>query len=129
MGNMYRYLLLIFCLLLVFNVYGQRPQGQRPQIKLTGTVMDGTTKTPMNGANVLIKTVTDSLLVGGVTDAQGKFELNRPMIPQVKIEIKFIGYETISKTHSFREPADLGTLVLNEDTQTLGEVVIEKEVV
>ncbi|MBN3520775.1 TonB-dependent receptor [Algoriphagus lutimaris] len=125
MGNMYKYLLLIFCLLLVFNVYGQRPQGQRPQIKLTGTVIDGSTKTPMNGANVLIKTVTDSLLVGGVTDAQGKFELIRPMIPQVKIEIKFIGYETISKTHSFREPADLGILVLNEDTQTLGEVVIE----
>lgn len=98
---------------------------QRPQIKLTGIVMDGSTKTPMNGANILIKTLADSLLLGGVTDAQGKFEINRPMIPQVKIEIKFIGYETITRTHSFRDPADLGTLVLNEDTQTLGEVVIE----
>ncbi len=127
MRNMYKSILLIFCFLLVAEAFGQRPQGQgqRPQIKLTGIVMDGSTKTPMNGANVLIKTLADSLLLGGVTDAQGKFELNRPMIPQVKIEIKFIGYETITKTHSFRDPADLGTLVLNEDTQTLGEVVIE----
>ncbi|WP_296705730.1 carboxypeptidase-like regulatory domain-containing protein, partial [Algoriphagus sp.] len=119
--------LAIFCLMLVMDVYGQRPQGQgqRPPIKLTGIVMDGSTKTPMNGANVLIKTLADSLLIGGVTDAQGKFEINRPMIPQVKIEIKFIGYETITRTHSLRDPADLGTLVLNEDTQTLGEVVIE----
>ncbi|MEN2281681.1 outer membrane beta-barrel protein [Algoriphagus sp. SE2] len=117
---MYKSIFLFFCFLLVAEAYAQRPQ-----IKLTGIVMDGSTKTPMNGANILIKTLADSLLLGGVTDAQGKFEINRPMIPQVKIEIKFIGYETITRTHSFRDPADLGTLVLNEDTQTLGEVVIE----
>nr|WP_317194841.1 TonB-dependent receptor [Algoriphagus pacificus] len=124
---MYRSFLIIFCLLLAASVYGQRPQGQgqRPQIKLTGVVMDGATNTPMIGANVLVKTLADSLLLGGVTDGQGKFEVNRPMIPQVKIEITFVGYETISKTHSFRDPADLGTLVLKEDAQVLGEVVIE----
>lgn len=124
MRNLYKTFFIISCLFLVFEAYGQRTQGQN-QIKLRGTVMDGSTQTPMNGANILIKTVTDSLLVGGVTDAQGKFEVNRPDIPQVKIEIKFIGYETITKTHNLRDPSDLGTLVLKEDTQTLGEVIIE----
>jgi len=108
------------------SAYGQRPTGQdRPERKLIGTVMDGSTKTPMAGANVLIKTVTDSLLVGTVTDAKGQFEIVRPNIPSVKIEIKFIGFETITRTHTGREPIDLGVFTLEEDAQVLGEVIIE----
>ncbi|PZX57993.1 TonB-dependent receptor [Algoriphagus chordae] len=126
MKKNYHIILLIFSLLIGTSAFGQRPTGQdRPERKLKGTVMDGSTKTPMAGANVLIKTVTDSLLVGTVTDGKGNFEIVRPNIPSVKIEIKFIGYETISKTHSGRDPIDLGVLTLVEDAQVLGEVVIE----
>jgi len=119
-------ILLIFSSLVAFPSFGQRPTGEnRPARVLTGTVFDGVTKTPMVGANVLIKTVTDSLLVGTVTDGQGKFEIARPQIPDVKIEIKFIGYLTITKAHNFRDPLDLGELVLLEDSQVLDEIVIE----
>lgn len=100
----------------------------RPTRKLTGTVIDGEANTPMIGANVLVKTVTDSLLVGAVTDAQGKFEIERPRIPSVKIEIKFIGYATITKVHNTRDPLDLGNLTLKEDAQNLGEVIIEGQI-
>ena len=69
----------------------QRPEGaERQERKFTGTVIDGSINQPMVGANVQIKTVTDSLLRGTVTDGQGKFEIIRPNIPQVKIEITFI---------------------------------------
>ena len=126
MKKNYIIILLIFSSLLAFPSFGQRPTGEdRPARVLTGTVFDGVTKTPMVGANVLIKTVTDSLLVGAVTDGQGKFEIVRPNIPQVKIEITFIGFVTISKVHSFRDPVDLGDLVLLEDSQVLDEIVIE----
>ena len=126
MKKNYSFIILIFSLLLGTSAFGQRPSGQdRPVRKFTGTVMDGGTKTPMAGANVLIKTVTDSLLAGTVTDAKGNFEIARPTIPSVKIEIKFIGYETISKTHTGREPVELGVFTLVEDAQVLGEVVIE----
>ena len=126
MKKNYAFIILIFSLLLGTSAFGQRPTEQgRPDRKFTGTVMDGSTKTPMVGANVLIKTVADSLLAGTVTDAKGNFEIARPRIPSVKIEIKFIGYETISKTHSGREPVDLGVLTLIEDAQILGEVIIE----
>jgi hypothetical protein len=126
MKKNYIIILLIFSSLLAFPSFGQRPTGQdRPARVLTGTVFDGVTKTPMVGANVLIKTVTDSLLVGTVTDGQGKFEIARPQIPDVKIEIKFIGYLTITKAHNFRDPIDLGELVLLEDSQVLDEIVIE----
>ncbi|SFO32836.1 TonB-dependent Receptor Plug Domain [Algoriphagus ornithinivorans] len=107
----------------------QRPEGaERQERKFTGTVIDGSINQPMVGANVQIKTVTDSLLRGTVTDGQGKFEIIRPNIPQVKIEITFIGYRTITKIHSMREPVDLGDLILLEDTKVLGEVLIEGQV-
>lgn len=126
MKKNYPVLTLIFSLLLIGSVYAQRPEGQRPpERKLLGTVIDGSINKPMVGANVQIKTVTDSLLRGTVTDGQGKFEIIRPNIPQVKVEITFIGYKTISTVHSFRDALDLGDMVLVEDAQVLGEVLIE----
>jgi len=118
--------LLIFSFLVALPSFGQRPTDQaRPERKFTGQVIDGAAKTPMIGANVLIKTVTDSLLRGTVTGADGRFELARPFIPQVKLEITFLGYKTITKIHSFREPVELGELILLEDTKVLGEVLVQ----
>lgn len=117
---------LIFSLLLNFSAMAQRPTDQPQQVrKLTGKVIDGVAKTPMIGANVLIKTMTDSLLRGTVTGADGGFEIERPRVPQVKVEISFLGYKTISQVNTFRDPVDLGELVLLEDAKVLGEVVIE----
>ncbi len=123
------YPILIFLFLSFFvtlSSFGQRPTDQaRPERKFTGQVIDGAAKTPMIGANVLIKTVTDSLLRGTVTGADGRFEIARPFIPEVKLEITFLGYKTITKIHSMREPVELGELILLEDTKVLGEVVVK----
>lgn len=126
MKNFPRITLLIFCLLLSITAFAQRPAGQNmPERKFTGKVIDGTAKVPMVGANVLIKTVADSLLRGTVTGVGGIFELARPFIPQVKLEITFLGYKTITKIHSMREPLELGELILLEDTKVLGEVLVQ----
>lgn len=123
------YPILIFLVLSFFvslSSYGQRPTDQaRPERKFTGQVIDGAAKKPMIGANVLIKTVTDSLLRGTVTGADGRFEIARPFIPEVKVEITFLGYKTITKIHSMREPVELGELILLEDTKVLGEVLVQ----
>lgn len=126
MKKSYLFIVLIFSLLLGISAYGQRPAGQsRPERKFTGKVTDGVSKLPMIGANVLIKTVTDSLLRGTVTGPNGEFEIARPSIPEVKLEISFLGYKTITKIHSFRDAVELGELFILEDTKVLGEVVIE----
>jgi len=118
--------LLIFSFFVALPSFGQRPTDQaRPERKFTGQVIDGVAKTPMIGANVLIKTVTDSLLRGTVTGADGRFEIARPFIPEVKLEITFLGYKTITKIHSMREPVELGELILLEDTKVLGEVLVK----
>ncbi len=129
MKKLFTLSILIFSLLLTIDGYSQRPEGQVPQErKFTGKVIDGVTKTPMIGANVLIKTVTDSLLRGTVTGADGSFEIARPRIPQVKFEITFLGYRTITQIHSMRDPMELGELILLEDTKVLGEVVIQGQI-
>jgi len=126
---MKNYAVLIFLALSFFvtlSSFGQRPTDQnRPERKFTGQVIDGAIKKPMIGANVLIKTVTDSLLRGTVTGADGRFEIARPFIPEVKVEITFLGYKTITKIHSMREPVELGELILLEDTKVLGEVLVQ----
>ncbi len=117
---------LVFSFFVTLSSFGQRPTDQaRPERKFTGQVIDGAAKTPMIGANVLIKTVTDSLLRGTVTGADGRFEIARPIIPEVKVEITFLGYKTITKIHSMREPVELGELILLEDTKVLGEVLVQ----
>jgi hypothetical protein len=127
MKKTYLILFLFFGLLSAFSAFGQRPAGQADR-KFTGTVIDGVANTPMIGANVLVKTITDSLLVGTVTDGQGKFEISRPDIPSVKLEITFIGYKTITRIHEIRQSVELGDLILLEDTKVLGEVVIEGQI-
>ncbi|GMQ28917.1 outer membrane beta-barrel protein [Algoriphagus confluentis] len=126
MKKQYLFSVLILSFLLNFSANAQRPADQPQQVrKLTGKVIDGVAKTPMIGANVLIKTMTDSLLRGTVSGADGGFEIERPRVPQVKVEISFLGYKTISQVNTFRDPMDLGELVLLEDAKVLGEVVIE----
>jgi len=119
-------LVIFFYFFVAYSAFGQRTGEQsRPERKFTGQVIDGAANAPMIGANILIKTVTDSLLRGTVTGADGRFELARPFIPEVKLEITFLGYKTITKIHSMREPVELGELILLEDTKVLGEVVVQ----
>ncbi|MBM3169443.1 MAG: outer membrane beta-barrel protein [Bacteroidetes bacterium] len=126
MKNYLSFSLFIFCFFLSVLAFGQRLSGQaQTERKFTGKLIDGATKTPMIGANVVVKTVTDSLLRGTVTAADGSFEVARPFIPEVKLEIKFLGYKTITRIHSMRDPMELGELILEEDTKVLGEVIVQ----
>lgn len=111
------------------EVSAQRTQQGRPDLKFKGKVIEGPSKQPLIGANVLVKTVTDSLLTSTVTDVDGNFEVSRPWIPNVKVEISFLGFEKFSKEMAVRDGLDLGIIALVEDSKLLGEVVIEGQVV
>lgn len=101
---------------------------QRGDLLLKGKVLESGTDEPMIGANILLKTVTDSLLVSTVTGVSGTFEIRRPDIPDVKLEIIYLGYQKIVKNHNINERLDLGTMILVEDSKLLGEVVIEGQI-
>ena len=64
------------------------------QSAVTGTVIDGSDNTPVAGAYVVMQNADGKTLDGTTTDINGKFRLN-PSKDGKKVEISFIGYETI----------------------------------
>ncbi|EOZ92076.1 TonB-dependent receptor [Indibacter alkaliphilus LW1] len=121
----FTFTLIVF--VMVFEANGQRRDFE--SLILKGRVLEGSSQEPMIGANVMIKTVTDSLLNSTVTGADGSFQISRPNIPDVKVEISFLGFQKIIHVHNINEKLDLGNLNLVEDSKLLGEVLIEGQVV
>ena len=84
------------------------------QINIQGTVKDAVGGVP--GASVIVKGTTD----GTIADIDGKFSINVPA--GAVLEVSCIGYVTVEV------PAGNGqtplTIVLNEDTELLEEVVV-----
>lgn len=87
---------------------------QQQDQKLKGQVIDAQTVDPVIGVNVLVKGTTN----GTITDIDGKYELNAPA--GAVLQISFIGYKTVEITATASEQ----TIKLQEDTETLEEVVV-----
>lgn len=87
---------------------------QQQDQKLKGQVIDATTGEPVIGVNVLVKGTTN----GTITDIDGKYELNAPA--GAILQISFIGYKTVEIAATTSEQ----TIKLDEDTETLDEVVV-----
>ena len=87
---------------------------QQQDQKLKGQVIDAQTGDPVIGVNVLVKGTTN----GTITDIDGKYELNAPA--GAVLQISFIGYKTVEITATASEQ----TIKLQEDTETLDEVVV-----
>ena len=81
--------------------------------KIKGTVIDNT-GFPVIGAAVMVKGTTN----GVVTDFDGNFEINAK--PGDVLEISFVGYKTIT----VKATAQPMNLTMEEDTETLDEVVV-----
>lgn len=83
--------------------------------KVTGTIVDAQ-GIPVIGANVVVKGTTN----GNITDVDGKFTIDR--VPSTGIlQVSYIGYKTqeipVNGKTTFQ-------IVLQEDTETLEEVVV-----
>lgn len=87
---------------------------QQKMVELKGRVFDGNGQ-PMPGATVQIKGTT----TGVSTDMDGVFTL---MVPDktAKLVISFVGYKTVEISAS----APLNKIVMQEDAQTIEEVVV-----
>ncbi|WP_236252737.1 outer membrane beta-barrel protein [Echinicola sp. 20G] len=106
---------------------GRRPQAGN-SFKITGTIIDAETEEPLVGANVLVKNPADSLMAATVTNDKGIFELVRPRLQSLIIEVSYIGYTKMKQNIDQRGPIDLGILKLMQDSNELGEVLVEGQV-
>jgi len=110
---------IIFCLILMQYaltvVYAQKIKGKVTDINQQAIPF----------ANVVLETISDSIFITGtVTNQEGEFTLNADVAENknYKIKISFIGYETAT---IIADKPDVGTIVLKDATQQLGEVVIK----
>lgn len=95
--------------LMVFSTHAQ----------ITGIVTDGDGGEPLIGASVMIKGTT----AGTITDVEGKFELIDNSGSNCKLEVGYLGYQTIVLNVPGCSGA-LGNITLRQGMEGLEEVVI-----
>lgn len=109
---------LLFALLVFWVTVGAHAQTATGNIR--GVIADNEGTVP--GASVYV----ESLLLGTVTDLQGKFFIANVPAGAQKIKISYVGYTTIEKQVNVvaGQTLDLGKLALNAGGQQLAEIVV-----
>ncbi len=106
-------------------------QSPKNKIKLTGTLVDADTKTPMEYATVSLLNRTDSSLVtGNITDAKGSFSIEAKA-GNYLLNIEYVGYAPKMMDDialSSKQPTvDLGIIPFQSETTNLEEVIVQGE--
>lgn len=93
-------------------------------------VVKGTLKNiadePVQYANLQLLMAGDSTFIAGtVSDKKGNFQLAKPANKELLLKISTVSYQTVWKTIGTKENnKDLGTITLEEDVATLGDVTV-----
>jgi outer membrane receptor protein involved in Fe transport len=109
------------------------PTASTPQGKIIGTVKDGTENKPLEYATVTVRKVTDNKLInGGITDASGKFTVDKLPFGKYNVDISFMGFTSKKlenvELKSSAPTFNAGTVVLtlNENASSV-EVAGDRE--
>ncbi|NDK56808.1 outer membrane beta-barrel family protein [Pontibacter fetidus] len=103
-----------------------------PSGKISGTLQDAVSKTPVGFANVVLLSARDSSLVTGATsDIEGKFILERVPEGRFMLRASMVGYPAkfvpnINITAA-SPTVSLGTIVISPTSTQLGEVQVTAE--
>ena len=97
---------------------------------ISGRIIDADLNEPLSYVNIIIKDTSGKIITGGITSSDGTFKIEK--IPEgiVKVEIKFIGYETIEKEVNIGKNGykiNVGDILLKEDVESLDEVTVVAE--
>lgn len=103
-----------YSLLAIFSFVGLAIQAQTI---IKGTVIDQSTKEPVVGASVIVKSTTN----GVATNIDGEFSLKIPQTLPVTISVSFLGYNT--KDVQVKDANKVLEIYLSENDNYLDEVV------
>lgn len=121
--------LLLMFVLLSGVIFAQTEPVSAPG-KVAGTLIDEETSEPIGFANVIIFTVSDSMLTGTTTDIDGKFLFENLPVGDYRVEMSFIGYDTENREVELNEIErvfSIGDVTLGTAGQDLEEVVVTAE--
>jgi outer membrane receptor for ferrienterochelin and colicins len=126
MKNLNFTILLALLLTSTLNYSQQSPQIAK--IKISGTVIEKTSKQPLEYATItIVNPKFPKGISGGITNPKGEFDIDvRPGTYDIKIE--FISFKPIIiKGRKLEEKTNLGQIALEEDAAQLNEVVVRAE--
>ena len=132
MKHLLAYLFLFTTALTYANGLNANNLNNAKKIKVTGTVLDAESGEPLEYATLVLQSVADpSKVTGGITDAQGKFNVSADA-GNYNIRVEYISFKTYElKNQSLTKNTDLGIVKLSIDAEQLEgvEVIAEKTTV
>ncbi|MDR1379959.1 MAG: carboxypeptidase-like regulatory domain-containing protein, partial [Tannerella sp.] len=94
------------------------------QHQLSGVVRDGTDGAPLPYATAALLRADSSVVTGVVTGDSGRFVINSVNPGNYLLQVSFIGYNKEYVRVNVPAQSDLGEIILAEDANLLGEVVV-----
>ncbi len=119
---------IVFIFYLLINVSFLFAQSEG-NAKITGLLFDETNQA-IPYASVSLFNMEKELLQGCITDDLGAFNLDKIPVGSFQLEFQYLGFQTINQTIEIKkknEKLDLGTVILKEDSEQLGEVLVTAE--
>ncbi len=128
MRYQFNFIITLSFLFLLFNSYAQGKPPLKEKIRVSGTVIEKTSKQVLEYATITFTNPKNPrALAGGITNAKGEFDIEiYPGIYNIKIE--FISFKPIEiQQRLLQKSTSLGTILLVEDAAQLNEVIIKAE--
>ena len=95
------------------------------QIRISGKVLEASTKQAAIAANVVLQTNDSTFVKGSATDNKGIFRIEKVAEGSYKLVISAIGFKkSVIDLQGLSQSVDLGTLELEEASQQLEEVTV-----
>lgn len=118
-------IILLFSLILLVV---SKATAQTKSVTISGMIKDKSLKTSIPYVNITLKSPKNQTFVAGVvSNEEGRFTFSNISSGNYILEISFIGYKTKTQTlfvGTLSDFLDLSTLELEEDINTLNEVII-----
>lgn len=108
--------------------FGQQPPMVKAKLKITGKVIEKTSKQPLEYATITLRLPNNpKAITGGITNNKGEFSVEAAA-GTYDITIEFISFKSTEiKGKTIDSNTNLGTIGLAEDAAQLNEVVVRAE--
>lgn len=118
--------IIVFTFLFVsFSIFSQKIETNT--VTITGKMIDKLSKMPLEYATVVLTDVKTNKVSGGITDENGRFTI-KTEVGVYNIRFEYISFKTIRQNNVLLDKdKDFGTIILQEDSKKLDEVVIVAE--
>lgn len=126
---MKKYFCLIALCLITTILFAQPKTKSQPDGVVYGTILEKESNAPIEFANIVIYDTEGKVIAGGMSDKNGKFNIQNVKQGKHRLEVLYIGYgkivkEGITITEN-KKSFNAGKLHLAVDAQMLGEVQVE----